>query len=143
MVLVWNGSAWYANWNTAWGAVGHITSSPNQTVTTVTDMTNMTRTFTAIPGRRYRSTLAIEFYNSNANSFTDVFLTDASNNSLRGWTLNPITANLQTPYTLTFVESSLSGSVTRKIRFGRGFGNTGNVITFGTQALTIEDIGPA
>ena len=56
-VLVWNGSAWYANWNTAWGIVGYQENSTDtgsqaasysQTVATVT--------FTAVANRYYRLT---------------------------------------------------------------------------------------
>jgi ribosomal protein S11 len=142
-VLVWNGSAWYANWNTAWGTVGHVTTSPNQTVTTVTDMTGVTVTFTAVSGRRYKSTIQLEMYNQNANSLVDIALADAASSNLRGWTVQMKDSGLQTPFSFTWVESSLSGSVTRKVRFGRGFGNTGNVISFSSQQLTVEDIGPA
>jgi hypothetical protein len=142
-VLVWNGSAWYPNWNTAWGTVGHVTTSPNQTVTTVVDMTGVTVTFTAVSGRRYKSTIQLEMYNQNANSLVDIALADAASSNLRGWTVQMKDSGLQTPFSFTWVESSLSGSVTRKVRFGRGFGNTGNVISFSSQQLTVEDIGPA
>ena len=142
-VLVWNGSAWYPNWNTAWGVVGHVTTAPGQTVTTVTDMTGVTVSFTAVPGRRYKSTIQLEMYNQNANSLVDIGLADASSSNVRGWTVQMKDSGLQTPFLFTWVEGSLSGSVTRKVRFGRGFGNTGNVISFGFQQLTVEDIGPA
>lgn len=141
--LFWNGSAWYPNWNTAWGVVGHVTTSPNQTVTSVTDMTGVTVSFTAVSGRRYKTTIQLEMYNQNANSLVDIGLADASSSNLRGWTVQMKDAGLQTPFSFTWVEGSLSGSVTRKVRFGRGFGNTGNVISFSSQQLTVEDIGPA
>jgi len=142
-VLVWNGSAWYANWNTAWGVVGHVSSAPGQTVTTVTDMTGITVTFTAVSGRRYISTLALEMYNQNANSLVDIQLANAASSAVRGWTVQMKDGGLQTPFTLIWSESGLSGSTTRKVRFGRGFGNTGNVSSFGFQQLTVQDIGPA
>jgi hypothetical protein len=142
-VLVYNGTAWYANWNTAWGVVGHVTSTPAQTVTTVADMTGMTTTFTAISGRRYMTTLAVEMYNQNANSLTDVNISDSASTAIRTWTVQMKDAALQTPFTFTWSETGLSGSTTRKIRFGRGFGNTGNVISFASQQLTVQDIGPA
>ena len=142
-VLVYNGSAWYPNWNTAWGMVGHVSSSPGQTVTTIADMTGITVTFTAISGRRYMSTLALEMYNQNANSLVDIQLADSASTAVRAWTVQMKDSGLQTPFTLTWSESSLSGSTTRKVRFGRGFGNTGNVVSFSSQQLTVEDIGPA
>jgi hypothetical protein len=130
-------------WNTAWGVVGHVSSTPGQTVTTVTDMTGITVTFTAVSGRRYISTLALEMYNQNANSLVDIQLADAASSAVRAWTVQMKDSGLQSPFTLIWSESGLSGSTTRKVRFGRGFGNTGNVISFGLQQLTVQDIGPA
>ena len=142
-VLVWNGSGWYPNWNTAWGMVGTTQAAPGQTVTTVTDMTGMTVTFNAISGRVYKSTLQLEIYNQNANSLVDIVLANAASTEVRRWTVQMKDSGLQTPFSFTWVETGLSGSTTRKVRFGRGFGNTGNVISFSTQQITVEDIGPA
>ena len=130
-------------WNMPWGVLGHVTTSPGQTITTVTDVTGVTVTFNAVSGRRYKTTLNLEFYNTVANSLTDIFLCDAANSSLRGWTVQIKDANLQTPYFLNWVESGLSGSVTRKLRMARGFGSSANIVTFSSQQITIEDIGPA
>jgi hypothetical protein len=130
-------------WNMPWGVVGHVTTSPAQTITTVTDVTGMTVTFSAVSGRRYKTTLNLEFYNTNANSLTDIFLCDSANTSLRGWTVQIKDANLQTPYFLNWIESGLSGSTTRKLRMARGFGSSANIVTFSSQQITVEDIGPA
>ena len=56
-VLVWNGSAWYANWNTAWGIVGIATSATNQSsIAAEVLTTGMSVTFTAIANRYYEIT---------------------------------------------------------------------------------------
>jgi hypothetical protein len=130
-------------WNMPWGVLGHVTTSPGQTITTVTDVTGVTVTFNAVSGRRYKTTLNLEFYNTVANSLTEIFLCDAANSPLRGWTVQIKDANLQTPYFLNWVESVLNGSVTRKLRMARGFGSSANIVTFSSQQITIEDIGPA
>ena len=89
------------------------------------------------------TTVAVEIYNQNANSLADVNISDGSSNAIRTWVVQIKDASTQTPFTFTWSETGLSGSVTRKIRFGRGFGNTGNVVTFSSQQLTVQDIGPA
>ena len=64
-VLVYNGSAWYANWNLPWGIVALATSTSTFTVTTTpTISTGMTVTFTAIANRYYR----ISYYEAQARA---------------------------------------------------------------------------
>ena len=64
-VLVWNGTAWYANWNTAWGQVGlqTITSifTTSATHTTFQD-TGMTLNVTEVNGRCYKITASSNIY---------------------------------------------------------------------------------
>jgi hypothetical protein len=71
-VLVWNGSAWYANWNTAWGKVASVSLTSGiivSGVTAVTDITGASITFTAIANRQYK--LGFHIYtNTTASSAT-------------------------------------------------------------------------
>lgn len=124
------------------GVVARVSTSPGQTATTVTDMTGVTVTWTpASTSRIYLIIAQLEMYNSQAATIASIGLTDAANVGLQDQQFYIQSANLQSCTTLTWVETGLSGSTTRKIRFGRGFGNTGNVITFGDQQLTVIDIG--
>ena len=128
--------------NLPMGVVGRVTASPAQTATTVTDMTGMSVTFTPTSTSRiYMTTVMVELYNSQAATLASIQLTDGSNNPLQAQSLYITLANEQTMTTFSWVETGLSGSTTRKIRYGRGFGNSGNVITFGDQQLTVIDIG--
>lgn len=52
-VLVWNGSAWYANWNTAWGLVGSAYTTTSDTSITAEEV-ELTVTWTAIANRYYK-----------------------------------------------------------------------------------------
>jgi hypothetical protein len=105
-------------------------------------MTGVTVTWTPkATSRIYLIIAQLELYNSQAATIATVQLTDGSNNALQDQQFYIQSANLQSCTTITWVETGLSGSTTRKIRYGRGFGNTGNVVTFGDQQLTVIDIG--
>jgi len=124
------------------GVAARVSSSPNQSVTSVVDMTGITVTWTpAATSRIYLIVAQLELYNSQANALATIQLTDGSNNVLQDQQFYIVPSNTQTCTTITWVETGLSGSTTRKIRFGRGFGNSGNVVTFGDQQLTVIDIG--
>jgi hypothetical protein len=105
-------------------------------------MTGVTVTWTPPSSNRIYLIIAqLELYNSQAATIATVNLTDGSNVALQDQQFYIQNANTQSCTTITWVETGLSGSTTRKIRFGRGFGNTGNVVTFGDQQLTVIDIG--
>jgi hypothetical protein len=128
--------------NLPMGVVDRVSTSPAQTVTTLADMTGVTVTWTPkATSRIYLIIAQLELFNSQANTLATIELTDGSNTALQNQQLYIVQANTQTCTTITWVETGLSGSTTRKIRFGRGFGNTGNVVTFGDQQLTVIDIG--
>ena len=128
--------------NLPMGVVARVSTSPAQTATTVTDMTGVTVTFTPkATSRIYLIIAQLELYNSQAGTIATIQLTDGSNTVLQDQQFYIVQANSQSCTTITWVETGLSGSTTRKIRYGRGFGNTGNVITFGDQQLTVIDIG--
>jgi hypothetical protein len=124
------------------GVAARVSTSPNQVATTLTDMTGVTVTWTPpSTSRIYLIVAQLEIYNSQANTLATIQLTDGSNNVLQDQQFYIVPSNNQSCTTITWVQTGLSGSTTRKIRFGRGFGNTGNVVTFGDQQLTVIDIG--
>lgn len=128
--------------NLPMGVVARVSTTPAQTATTVVDMTGVTVTFTPkATSRIYLIVAQLELYNSQAATIATIELTDGSNVVKQDQQLYIQAAGTQTCTTITWVETGLSGSTTRKIRFGRGFGNTGNVVTYGDQQLTVIDIG--
>ena len=124
------------------GVVTKVSTSPAQTATGLTDMTGVTVTWTPPSiSRIYLIIAQLELYNSQADALATIELTDGANVVKQNQQLYIVLSNNQTCTTITWVETGLSGSTTRKIRYGQGFGNTGNVVTFGDQQLTVVDIG--
>ena len=55
-LLVWNGTAWYPNWNTAWGQVALTTNTTTDSTITAEEVQITSASFTAIANRYYRVT---------------------------------------------------------------------------------------
>jgi hypothetical protein len=146
-VLYWNGSAWYPNWNTAWGFVAQGTLATSLSyITSTQDVLSLT--FTSVANRRYRYTASGLVVN-NASGHFAALLTDASNTALREYFGN--FAGSTNNYTAGFFDYTetiaSSGSVTRKIRHSA---STPGVYYYGSDArdsiawkIRVEDIGPA
>jgi hypothetical protein len=52
-VLIYNGSAWYPNWNSAWGVVGVSTATATTSFSAGTALTVLSNSPTIVAGRRY------------------------------------------------------------------------------------------
>lgn len=132
-------------WNTPWGRVAQVTQTgSSQTgITTATDITGMSVTFTAVANRIYRFT-----WNATAQQVTsagtfNIVLADGAATSVdnAGATL---AANSFLTLTAVFETSSLSGSVTRKLRAGTTAG-TLSILNGSVNAskLFVDDMGPS
>ena len=154
-VLVWNGTAWYPNWNMPWGIVdataggtsgkGYFKSSSNFSITTTeTDVTGATVTFNAVSTRLYRATFSAFYQQSDAVSRLILTIQDASNNYFSS--TQQVMPNNSQYGNITFVYlfSGVSGSITRKVR---ALVTAGTGTMFGSStassSFTIEYIGPA
>ncbi len=142
--LVWNGSAWYANWNTAWGHIGRATATTSQTFNSasLTDFTGLSVTFTAIANRLYKIGFSLsQAYGNSGDRFTvhivgSTTLYETYNSvSTYGWSMSG------------FVISTFSsGSQTIKLRAARDVGSSNAIVYASSTApmtLLVEDIGPA
>lgn len=146
-VLVWNGSAWYANWNQAWGYINQATLATSSNYNNGTyDVLSLT--FSAIANRRYRYTSTGLVVNSGTGHFVSA-ITDNSNNLLREYFgYFSISANNYQSVFLDYIETaSTTGSLTRKIR---NIGTSPGVYYYGADIrdsiawkIRVEDIGPA
>lgn len=143
--LVYHSSAWYAPWNLAWGKVALATSTTEQTgVSTITDITGMSVTFTAVANRQYKITLYLpQLLGSVAGDRARITITDGSNNAVFiGYT--NITAYGAIVSVSGFVTGT--GSLTYKGRMSRDVG-TGTINSYADSVsiryLLVEDIGPA
>ena len=142
--LVWNGTAWYANWNSAWGKVAYASSTTAQsTVSTVADITGTSVTFTAVAGRHYKFTLFLpQLSGTTAGDRARIDITDGTNSIQIGYT--NITG-FGGPIVLSALATA-SGSVTYKgtMRRDQGTGTIASYAdTFSIRFLLVEDIGPA
>jgi len=143
--LVWNGSAWYANWNSAWGQVGYASRSTAFTLSaTSTDVTGLSVTWTAISGRMYKTTAFVYF--SVGAGTGSLFVTVADGSGVRVAEGGTYAAAISYPsVNVTGYTTGLSGSQTRKVR-----SNFLGITSASTLAasdypsvIIVEDIGPA
>jgi hypothetical protein len=147
-VLVWNGSAWYPNWNTAWGSVGYValTSLSQTGITTAVDITGATITFTAIANRRYKASWSLYTNTSAASATTNVILDEGATTLQQSTATASPTATIGTYVNGMYIGTHAAGSVTWKLRVQLQAG-TGTISAEGGSTYPavfgIEDIGPA
>jgi hypothetical protein len=138
-VLVWNGTAWYPNWNTAWGIVAKTTGTTVGITTTLADI-GTSITFTAIANRQYKYTFYAYASNATAAGTLETYITDSSNTAKGSLNLYVPGGGNYTFQNLTYISTETAGSVTRKVR-AKCQSGTGTI--FGDFQLFVEDIGPA
>ena len=137
-----------SNWNQAWGTVGYaqITANFGGFVATTLTITGLEVTFTAIAGRRYRTTISTEVNSSVAGDITTLTICDAANTQLQRATTPIIAANVAQALEKGFVETGLSGSTTRRVRAVRSAGTGTCDVVAGTDRpafILVDDIGPS
>lgn len=137
---------WIAPWNTAWGRVAFASISSDQTpITTVTDATGYSITFTAVAGRRYKLSSYGLFSTTTADNVVRLDICNSSNTVLVRGTGHIVIANNGIAVSaMTFVTPS-AGSVTYKCRTQRqgGSGTVTLASSVDNGFLSAEDVGPA
>lgn len=133
-------------WNQAWGVVASASKTSNQgSITTLTDVTGMSVTFTAVSGRRYLTTLELLAISTVAADFYESRITDGSNvlKQLSTVYIGNLSSSIKSH--LSVLESGLSGSVTRKARVARIGTGTLTVSADATypSQIVVYDVGPA
>ena len=113
-------------------------------ISSQTDLTGLSVTWTAVTGRRYRITGTGEVTATAADGAWVVALTDAGNTQKKRAT-DACTTTSARSWTIEHEETGLSGSQTRKLRMQKA-GGSGTVGLSSTTAnnpatLTVEDIG--
>ena len=157
-VLVWNGSAWYPNWNLPWGVAGDTGATAATAFTANTALSVLTLSTTIYAGRKYQifGKLAVQ-YGSSATVGAALFVTANSINRTLYYQTAAVSqyfclgVNGFTTYTATELGvTSGSSSVSIVLKFKSGA--TGNLNTDPdsfvaagsfSQQLTVMDIGPA
>ena len=114
------------------------------TYTTVADGAGLSVTWTADPTRMYKVTFCGSTDQITANAQQSMYITDGSNVAIETKSIGvSSTAPLQyVNWLMSYYESGLSGSITRKVRAAASAG-TGRWRTGGKTYLLVEDIGPA
>jgi hypothetical protein len=133
-------------WNSAWGRVGSATASSNQTpITTATDATGLSVTFTAVAGRLYEAKSYGLFSSDAASTVIRLDISDSSNNVLRRGSTHVAVASSGIGCLTQVTLAGLSGSTTIKCRTSRQSG--AGVVTLANAtdngSLEIFDVGPA
>ena len=151
-VLVWNGSAWYPNWNTAWGLVA-LTSSQTSSASINTTETAMltSSSFTAVANRYYKLSYYEPFVqpSSPAPGYMTfrIRLTNTSGTTYQYADIEPIGAGIDGQMIHLQVITTLTAGSTVIVGTGKTSTNTflayGGAALGATRQLIVEDIGPA
>jgi len=130
------------------GRIAYAQATANQTgVTTVTDATSLTVTFTAVSGRNYRTTVFVELGSTVAGDLLIAYITTGANVALvRGAVVAPDLSggSSYSPVMFAYNSSALSGSTTHKVRIERNAGT--GTMGIGASAtspafIMVEDLG--
>jgi hypothetical protein len=144
-VLVWNGSAWYPNWNLPWGIVDEVsTATTHYSTTTIADISGLSINFTAVANRYYE----YKFHCANALSTTTGAVRVRLDFDLDGVAIGrDYSSSVQGGYPLNFSGLILTsaGSKTLKVRSLVDVGSSATLYadTTSLMRLYIKDIGPA
>lgn len=141
----YNGTNWRLPWNLPWGVVGTATGTTSQSgITTVTDLTSLSVTFTAVTGRRYRTLVFLPFVVQSTNAATvSVLIADGSNTQLQA-SAEKFGASDFRSLSASVVETISAGSVTRKARISASAASVGTTLGATTPAyILVEDVGPS
>lgn len=146
-LLIWNGSAWTPPWNTAWGTLGRVSlTSLNQTgITTITDITGASITFTAVANRLYK-VWAHGYHNTSAANVTVNQVLREGSTTLQQSLASSVIATSGTFCQTIYVSTFSAGSHTLKVSCTLSSG-TGTITAEGGSTypyqFAVEDIGPA
>lgn len=111
---------------------------------TISDVAGLSVSFTAINGRRYRTSVVANWFGSAVSDLLIATITDAANTSIarQTWTVPGNGSWGQVAF--SSVETGLSGATTRKVRQQRNTGSGTSEILGGAgfpAYILVEDIG--
>lgn len=132
-------------WNSAWGEIGSASRSTtfSWSGTAITDVTGLTLSFDALPGRLYRASIELPSVSVAAASIVAGYITLADNTVLRQCNQSVPAGGYTNCSGSRRFEST--GTVTLKARVVATVSGT-NIIDFSSEnlgTLIVEDIGPA
>lgn len=128
-----------------WGIMGYASATANQSgITTATDVTGLSITFTANSTRYYKTTFyTFSALQNTAAGYPEIRITDGSNVQKQSGVIY-LGAGEQAPMFVSVVETGLSGSTTRK---ARAVTTAGTLLLAASSTspmfIVVEDIGQA
>lgn len=139
--LFWTGAAWAA---LSSSTIGYAQITANQTgITTITDITSLTVTFTAVAGRRYRISASAFLLSTVAGDVSSLVIADGAGTQLNSSQIDlRITDNIRGHISHVVVPGA--GSKTYKLRASRVSGSGNITVSAGASYpayILVEDIG--
>lgn len=118
-------------------------TSDQTSISTITDATGYTVTWTADSSRLYKISADLCLQKITAGGTVTVYITDGSNTAVQAATSVMVTNEIRMVH-ISKVETGLSGSTTRKIRVETSPNTVTVVNTFSRNGqIVVEDLGPA
>lgn len=144
-LLVYTGGSW-TSLNGPRGYMGYAERTSNQTgITTMTDLTGLSVTWTAVTGRRYKVTFKVLVFSTVANDDANVWVRNGSSASLNAYGVRAVSTTHGIMVAGSHVLTGLSaGSQTVKLSLERAAGS-GSVALAAASThpsfILVEDIG--
>ena len=139
-------TTWVPPYNLPWGYMTSASSATAQTgISSVTDITGTTVTWTALATRRYKVVMSGAVYGTTPGDVIGVQIVDGSATLMRSWAAAITDANLVMNWQIETHATGISGSQTWKARLLRqsGSGTMATYTTGITNLAVVEDIGPS
>lgn len=143
-ILVWNGTAWYANWNLPWGKMAYNQVTTNDLSITSEEVQITGSSFTAVVGRQYKvSYFEPQLYGSTTYMVSRIRLTNISGTQIQV-SYPYIGGAINVPNVLPWV-GTLSAGTTNFVATLSSNSGTGQAYRASNEIafLLVEDIGPA
>jgi len=144
-VLVWNGTAWYPNWNLPWGTVAYLESSTSGSILNA-ELTMHTLAFDSLAGRRYRiSYHEPSMFNSNTAVNTFHFRINSTGAAALHTTNVLIGAGWNVIMNMSAITTFSTGTQTIYVRASEPAATGTSLQRAATSKayVLVEDIGPA
>lgn len=139
-------TGWKPPWNLPWGVVAKAQLTANSaTFTTSADLTGMSCTFTAVPGRRYMCWVTLNVFQQVSTDLVSFYITGPSGSGVKQLIASPRPGDFYSTVDGSIIQEGLSGSVTLKVAReclgGGGYAQVAASAQFPAQ-FVIMDVGP-
>lgn len=126
-----------------WGVMAYATKTADQTgITTLTDITSLSVTFTAISTRLYRTTVWMRGSQITSAGTVSATIADGASVEKARVATSIIAAGFSALH-VVLIETGISGSITRKARADTSAGTLSILgAAAGASLITVEDLGP-